>query len=57
MNAAVVGRAAPAPAPPADGGLPGAEIVSATYGVEDAPAAFAAAALGTAGKVVVAPGR
>lgn len=41
----------------ADGGLPGAEIVSATYGVEDAPAAFAAAALGTAGKVVVAPGR
>lgn len=40
----------------AAGGLPGDEIVSATYGVEDAPEAFAAAALGTAGKIVVAPG-
>jgi len=39
----------------ADGGLPGDEIVSATYGVEDAVLAFADAALGTAGKVVIAP--
>lgn len=38
-----------------DGGLPGDQIVSGTYGVEEAAAAFAAAALGTAGKIVVAP--
>ncbi len=38
-----------------DGGLPGDEIVSGTYSVEQAAEAFAAAALGTAGKVVIAP--
>lgn len=37
------------------GGLPGDQIVSAHYPVEDAVAAFAAAALGTAGKVVISP--
>lgn len=40
----------------ADGGLPGEEIVSAAYPVEEAAAAFAAAALGTSGKVVLALG-
>ncbi len=39
----------------AAGGLPGGQIVSATYPIEDAARAFAAAALGTAGKVVVDP--
>ena len=37
----------------AAGGLPGTAIVSAVYDVESAPAAFAEAALGTAGKVVL----
>lgn len=40
----------------AAGGLPGAEIVSATYGIEDAAEAFTEAARGTVGKVVIAPG-
>lgn len=39
----------------ASGGLPGGEIVSATYPLERAAEAFAAAALGTAGKVVIDP--
>jgi 2-desacetyl-2-hydroxyethyl bacteriochlorophyllide A dehydrogenase len=39
----------------AEGGLLGDQIVSAFYPLEDAPAAFAAAALGTAGKVVIDP--
>ncbi len=39
----------------ADGGLPSDQIVSARFPVEDAVDAFAAAALGTAGKVVVYP--
>ncbi|WP_066588323.1 zinc-binding dehydrogenase [Cellulomonas timonensis] len=38
-----------------DGGLPGDDMVSATSPVEEAVAAFAAAALGPAGRVVIAP--
>jgi threonine dehydrogenase-like Zn-dependent dehydrogenase len=39
----------------ASGGLPGDQIVSATYPLEQAREAFADAALGTAGKVVIDP--
>lgn len=39
----------------AEGGLPGDQIISATYLLDDAEAAFEAAALGTAGKVVIDP--
>lgn len=39
----------------AEGGLPGREIVSAVYGLEQATEAFEVAAQGTAGKVVIAP--
>lgn len=39
----------------AEGGLPGDQIVSAVYPLEEAAEAFAAAALGTAGKVVIDP--
>lgn len=36
-----------------EGGLPGAQIISAVYSLEEAAVAFEAAALGTAGKVVI----
>ncbi|WP_235566635.1 zinc-dependent alcohol dehydrogenase [Microbacterium sp. Root61] len=39
----------------AEGGLPGDQIVTGVYALEDASEAFAAAALGTAGKVVINP--
>ncbi|MBB2922227.1 zinc-binding dehydrogenase [Cellulomonas cellasea] len=40
----------------ADGGLPVAEVVTATYGLEEAAVAFARAAADSSGKVLVAPG-
>jgi len=39
----------------AGGGLPAAEVIAATYSIEDAPAAFAAAAQNSSGKVVLKP--
>lgn len=38
-----------------DGGLSNGQVVTATFGVEDAAAAFATAALATSGKVVIDP--